>query len=254
MEHTIEFHGRLCRADGRPANPGTYDLAFRLHENSETPAAVWQEEVKDVPVAAGGFYHVILGRSAALRPQMFVDAPTFLSVSVIRSGRAAEEIGDRVPLLGSTLRLSASVEEMEARLAVLETRRDDDAPGAPDPELKKRVLRLRRRLKRLERGGGALAAVLSRLSALEQRLQRLDGDEGRIARIEDELEDIVGPDGDIVDLTERLDAVEGLPRRSGVLSPEVRLEQLERRVAAVEAARAETPSDLRPPPRARPKA
>jgi hypothetical protein len=69
----------------------------------------------------------------------------------------------------------------------------------------------------------------ARVDALEARLGRLDTDEGRVAHLEDELEDIVGPDGDLIDLLER---IEELERRVRSID---RLAELENRLGALEA-------------------
>ncbi len=204
MVHAIEFHGRLCRADGRPANPGSYDLAFGLHTSREGSTTLWEDEVHGVPVAAGGYYHTVLGTGNALRPHLFDGSPRYLSVRVVREGRKDEELSERVPVLGVLLTVAESVRALDARVSLLEAGGED--PGAN--LVTRRMRSLRRRLRRLEAGEGALAPVLARLASIETRLARLDGQEGRVTRIEDELEDIVGPDGDIVDLTERMDAIE----------------------------------------------
>jgi hypothetical protein len=49
---------------------------------------------------------------------------------------------------------------------------------------------------------------MARLDLLEKRTERLDGPSGRVFRLEDEMEDLVGPDSDIVDLTERLEELD----------------------------------------------
>lgn len=252
MVHTIEFHGRLSRADGRPANPGTYDLDFRLHDTADAITALWREEARDVAVAAGGFYHVILGFGTPLHPRLFASGPKFLSCSIARGARSGEEMGERVALLGATLRLEATVADLDARLAALEIERQA-VPALDGALIRRRLVSLRRRQRRLEGGGGVIGVLLTRLAALEQRVQRIDGDDGRLDRLEDELEDLVGPDGDVVDLDERMVAIERHrpdPYRivdAGISLLEERIDRLER------TARGDGPRDGRPPPRARPK-
>jgi hypothetical protein len=215
MVNAIELHGRLCRADGRPANPGTYDLQFRLHGAPTGDAMLWTEDVRAVAVAPGGYYHVVLGLDEPLKPGSFDGRPRFLSVRVLREGRAGEELGDRIPLLGVLLTLGDGVRRLEARIAALE----DSKGGSKERRLLRRTRVLRKRVERLESGEGPLPAVVARLAALEARVARLDGEEGRVARLEDEVEDIVGPDGDLVDLSERLSALEDPthPRRREVI-------------------------------------
>lgn len=239
--HTIEFHGRLCRADGRPANPGTYDLYFQLFEGREGERAIWEEALEAVPVAAGGFYHVVLGQGVALRPELFKETPRYLGVRVIRAGRPAEETAERVPLTGVTLKLGASAGALDARVGALETNGGAPSGELVGPKTRKRLRVLHRRLRRLESGGGTVGLLATRLGMLEERLARLDGEEGRVTHLEDEMEDLVGPDGDVVDLNERMDRVECRPPELRVLqAPEVaalqeRVERLLRRVEELEA-------------------
>lgn len=224
--HAIEFHGRLCRADGRPANPGVYELQFRLHPGREGEATIWEEVVHEVPVAPGGYYHTVLGLTHALRPVLFDGHPRWLSVRVLRDGRVGEEVSERIPVLGQSVQAADRHGQLEARVAAIEGRKDGS-----DPLIRKRLRVLKRHVRRLLAGEGPYVALAARLDAIEQRLVRIDGEEGRIVRIEDELDDLVGPDGDLVDLNERMDVVEGL-RAAGTTD---RLGQLEARVAAIEA-------------------
>ncbi|MFZ5482486.1 MAG: hypothetical protein ACOZNI_37330 [Myxococcota bacterium] len=243
MVHTIEFHGRLSRADGRPANPGSYDLLFRLHVTREADGSVWEEVIHEIPVASGGFYHVVLGGGSALRPSVFEDGPRWLSVSVLRPGKAPAEMSERVALTGITVRLGDALGQLDGRLSAMEARPPSSGGGGLRAgELGKHARRIRilhRRLKKLEAGGGPLVAVLARLDDLERRVRRLDGEDGRFDRIEDELEDLVGPDGDVVDLTERLVALEAHARAPThvVGFPEglaERLDALQARLDAIE--------------------
>lgn len=257
--HTMEFHGRLCRSDGRPANPGTYDLLFQLHDGPESERALWEEPILSIPVAAGGFYHVVLGQHAALRADLFRDGLRWLAVRVVRTGKAAEEIGERVPVTGVTLKLGASQGHLEARVASLE---GGGARPAVSEKTAKRLKILHRRLRRLEAGGGAVGLVTTRVRLVEERLLRIDGEEGRVTHLEDELEDLVGPDGDVVDLHERMDALEAQEPGLHVVTGGMDLRALEARIAALAArveeleaclvARAPDPSPPPSPPSPRP--
>ena len=68
MDGVLEFHGRLSRVDKRPANPGAYCLQFQLHGHQKgggkRDRVYWEETLDNIQVAAGGFYRVILGRTA----------------------------------------------------------------------------------------------------------------------------------------------------------------------------------------------
>lgn len=202
MVHAMEFHGRLRRADGRPADPGVVDLVFGLFASPDGGAPLWEEEVRDVRIGPEGEYHTVLGDLNALRPALFDGSTRYLAVRVVRGGRREAELSDRVPVLGLVVALGDEVRRIDGRVAAVE------AGGEAQVRTAKRVRVLRRRIRRLEAGEGPIAPLLERIAALEARLARLDGAEGRVARLEDELEDIVGPDGDLVDLTERIEALE----------------------------------------------
>ena len=138
--------------------------------------------------------------------------PRWVGVHVERDG-VMVEVGERSALTGEVLRLGRQVAALEARLALLPT-----APPAPRPvlvgdgidgEARVRVIKLHRRLRLIEQGGGVLADVGLRLRDGDARLTRLDDAEsGRVMRLEDELDDIVGQDGDLIDILERIEALE----------------------------------------------
>ncbi len=225
MVHAIEFHGRLCRAAGPPADPGLYDLQFRLHPGPADEAILWEDEIRAIPVLSGGYYHVILGSGNALPGHLFDGAPRYLSVRVLRGGADMEEVSERVPLLGLLLKLGDDLGGVEERVAALEAAQRDTRTT------RRRVRLLRRRMVNLEAGEGGLLSLGSRIAAMEVRLVRVDGEAGRVSRLEDEMEDLVGQDGDVVDLDARLCRLEGV----STPGEHDRLAVLERRLADVEA-------------------
>jgi len=211
MYTLIEFHGRLSRSDKRPANPGRYDLLFQLHATVDGTAAIWSETVRGVEVAPGGFYYVALGQKAPLVANFFTSGPRWLSVRVIIGGKRSDEHSSRVPLLGQVVSLADLAQQLDARVAQIEnTLSNLGAPrGAsrdPGGGLREWASDVTARLNGIEERGGGLSGDL--INRLHLRLEAIDGDEGRLTRIEDELEDIVGTDGDIVDLNERMDLLE----------------------------------------------
>ncbi|MDP2308388.1 MAG: hypothetical protein Q8P18_20385 [Pseudomonadota bacterium] len=227
MVHSIEFHGRLCRAGEPPANPGLYDLLFRLHASLTGEDVLWQDEVRAISVGAGGYYHAVLGAGNALERHHFDGSPRFLSVRLLLSGHCTEEAADRVPLLGLLVHFADNVASMDARLTALES----GGAGARDTVARRRTRLLRRRFFGLEHGEGGFVSLAGRIAMLESRLTRVDGAAGRLARIDDELADLIGPDGDVVDLDARLCRLEG-----GTLPGEPdRLAVLERRLNELEA-------------------
>ncbi|GDX81714.1 hypothetical protein LBMAG42_35250 [Deltaproteobacteria bacterium] len=236
MAHVIEFQGRLARSDGKDVAAGNFDLRFRLHLAREGVAHVWEERHAGVRVATGGSYAVLLGSEEDLDAAHFVD-PRWLGVYLDREGALAE-VGERVPMTGATVRLGEQVRAINARLDATDAMQGSVEGGGPghdavDASARKRVLKLHRRLRRIEQGGGVVSTLDARLRDVEQRLTRLDdGEAGRVLRLEDELEDIVGQDGDIIDILERIEAIEkghGGPMRLVKGTAEV-----EARVASVE--------------------
>jgi len=202
----IEYHGRLTRRDGRPANPGTYSLQFALHADERTRRTSWTEALQDVQVAPGGFYSVVLGLERPMKVEHFKDAPRWLSVRVVRKGEAAEESGPRSPMVGTQVRLLDALERLEKRVVKLEEYR---LAQADEPSTK----RLAERLDKVEGrvtivSDGDLPALVRRVERLVARLDDIDVEDGRLDKLEDRMEDFDGEDGDVVDLNERMDALE----------------------------------------------
>lgn len=181
--------------EGRPASASSYELLFRLHPTQDDDDVLWEEPHTAVSVGLAGQFDVILGQTVPLSPDLFLEIPRYLSVSVLHDGRIGEEASARVPILGLELRLQAALAMVVSQLE-------------PLPVLSKRVRRLRHQLQAFEAGGGALAQLSGQLEKLEHRLSRIDSEEGRLAHLEDEIEDLVGNDGDMIDLMERLEGVE----------------------------------------------
>ena len=202
----IEYHGRLARRDGRPANPGTYTLRFALHSDPKTRRSSWTEEHPAVPVNPGGFFTVILGLTQPMKADLFKKGPRWLSVVVIRKSEPGEETAPRVPLLGGDLLLLDAIERLEKRVAKIEAFQKH-REEMPSP------IRLADRLQHAEGriaviSDGDLPAMSRRLERLAGRLDALDTEDGRLDRIEDRLEDIDGEDGDVIDLNDRVDRLE----------------------------------------------
>lgn len=236
VAHVIEFRGRLARSDGKDVAAGHFDLRFRLHLAREGAAHVWEERHAGVHVSNGGSYAVLLGGDEELDAAYFVE-PRWLGVYLDRGGVLAE-VGDRVPLSGATVRLCEQVRAINARMDANDAMQGSVGGGgsghdAVDASARKRVLKLHRRLRRIEHGGGVVSALDARLRDVESRLTRLDdGEGGRVLRLEDELEDIVGQDGDIIDILERIEAIE--KGHGGPMRLVKGTEEVEARVEAVE--------------------
>ncbi len=220
MDGLLEFHGRLSRSDKRPANPGAYSLLFQLHGQSRTGAkrdkVYWQETLEGVQVSPGGFYRVVLGAAEPLPSKIFTPGPRWMSVQVIRSGRLDAENGARIPVLGHELalqtelhRISRRLDKLEAALALINSSSSRvDSFHTRMRRIMEAVESLDSRISEIE-DPTIIDALVRRLEALTLRLDEVDRDEGRLDRLELEVEDLVGPDGDVVDLNERMDRVEG---------------------------------------------
>ena len=118
MQGRFEFHGRLCRSDKRPANPGVYHLQFQLHgqpRDSQRDKLYWEEVIEKVEVVPGGFYRVVLGQTVPVDPATFSRGVRWMSVRVVRAGKLDEEHGVRIPMIGHSFRLYSSLGKLGAR-------------------------------------------------------------------------------------------------------------------------------------------
>lgn len=222
MAQVIEFSGRLSRTDKRPANPGRYDLRFAVHATLADDEPLWEETVRDVEVVPGGFFHVVLGRTVPLGGELFAEGTRWVATRVLRGRQLDDEHSPRVPVTGLSVLLSERLRVVEDRLGV-------EAPTGDSTEerLRRLISELEERVEAVEDDSDA-SDLDERVAELSRRLAELDGEEGRLTRIEDELEDLVGPDGDVVDLNERMDRledrapelIENLRRREAELSRE----------------------------------
>lgn len=236
MASLIEFHGRLFHADPasssagaeRLAEPGRYDLRISLHARRDDLAALWAEEQAGVPVSVGGYFGAVLGERLPLPDGLFDGTPRWLAAIGIGGSDGVQSA--RVPVLGHAIRVYEQLEEIRARVANVE---------AALQLGERRVVNVNKRLRRLERGKGALRPVLLHARSLDARVTRLDGEEGRLAHVEDELEEVIGPDGDLIDIIERLERIEGVrPGQASVDPKQVvelsrRLDELSERVKAL---------------------
>lgn len=202
----IEYHGRLTRTDGRPANPGTYTLKFALHSDERTRRTSWTEEVRNVTVNSGGFFSVILGLTIPMKADHFKTVPRWLSVRIVRKGEMADETGPRTPMLGTQVRLLDMLERLEKRIGKLEEHRQSSLDQPSPQRLSERLTKVEGRVTIVS--DGDLPALMKRVERLLGRVDLLDCDDGRLDRVEDRLDDIDGSGGDIVDLNERVDALE----------------------------------------------
>jgi hypothetical protein len=232
----IEHHGRLCRRDGRPANPGHYELRFALHSNDQGKRSCWMEDHAKVHVAPGGFYTVLLGQEIPIKASYFDQGIRHLSVRVLRKGEPEDETGSRIPFTGSIHQLGALTQGLDSRLEKLEAAETARGAQPSQTELAAGLEALNQRIRVLE--SERLENLEKWVSALADRLLSVDGEGKRMDLAEDRIEDIDGADGDVVHLIERMRAVEIVaPQLFDYLAdenPAMELEALSQRVLELE--------------------
>lgn len=250
MQGLLEYQGRLTRSDKRPANPGSYCLQFQLHgqpRESKRDKVHWEEVVENVDVSPGGFFRVILGRSNPVDETMFGRGIRWMSVRVVRSGALDEEHLPRAPIAGAEARLYGGLSRIRSSMDGLSERMDSLIESSPQiADFDKRLGHVGESLSgvhsrlALIESGTEVAAIIRRVEGLMARLDEVDRDDGRLDRIEDELHELVGPDGDVVDLNERMDRLEGrapeliaaLKKREKDAPGQARVDELKRHLEA----------------------
>jgi hypothetical protein len=244
----FEHHGRLSRRDGRPANPGHYELRFALHGDPDGKRACWTEDHLHVTVSPGGFYSVLLGAQTPIKASYFDRGIRHLSVRILRKGEVESETGQRIPFTGRLHQLSVLGDKLDVRIEKLE--RAETTRGAqPSPEeLAQTIEGLEHRVRLLE--STRIGSLEQAIKLICQRLDLIDGEGKRLDLLEDRIEDIDGTDGDIVDLIERMHAVETVaPQLFDYLAdenPAMELEALEARVLNLERDNLLQPSRTQP--------
>jgi hypothetical protein len=206
---------------------------------------MWEETLQSVRVTHGGFFHVLLGQINPIRPDLLSGACLWLAVQLVRGGRVGEEQGPRVPVLCAPLRATEDIGALEQGLGLLRSVMTkagllSDHPADEPLLLEERFDLLQDGLRHIERRVSAVErAALDAPSdpkplppALAEKLETL---EERVLCIEDELEDIIGPEGDIVEIVDRMDRLETLlPGPSRAEAVERERQALLRRVNELE--------------------
>lgn len=250
MQGLLEFQGRLTRSDKRPANPGSYCLQFQLHgqpSDNKRDKVHWEEVVESVDVVPGGFFRVVLGRKLPLDEGVFGRGIRWMSVRVVRSGTLDDEHVARAPVVGGEVRLYGALDKLKKAIGDVNERVSDVVERASKMEqFQTRVNRLSEALDGVHsrlisvESGTEMTAVVRRVESIMDRLDDIDKDDGRLDRLEDEFHEIVGPGGDVVDLNERMDRVEGkapeliaaLRAREQTAPEQLRMDELKRNIEA----------------------
>jgi len=248
MQGLFEFQGRLSRADKRPANPGSYCLQFQLHgqaRDSKRDKVYWEEVLESVEVAPGGFYRVVLGRSQPVDGKVFGRGVRWMSVRVVRSGTLDDENGSRSPVVGQDVRLYDSIDRINRKIVDLQEGLHQLTSSSPKMEkfqtrfnrLTEDLSSVNSRLVSIE-AGIEIAAIVRRVESITERLTKVDKDDGRLDRVEDELYELISADGDVCDLNQRMDRLEGrapelirhLKEREASAPEQLRLEGLRNQI------------------------
>ncbi|MEC7240848.1 MAG: hypothetical protein VXW32_06385 [Myxococcota bacterium] len=229
-------HGRLFGAAGRPAAAGVYHLQFSLHGEPHGKRSCWTERHPLISVTEGGFFSAILGEQKAIKPSYFDRGPRYLSTRIVKDNEAEEECGPRTPYTGNLLQLGANQERHQGRLGKLEESEEERSHFPSPSELADALSALDLRVRRLE--DTRIHNLEATVTSILERLDQIDGDGKRLDVVEDRVDDMDGPDGDIVDLIDRMKAVEAAaPQLFDYLaeeSPAMQLEALEARIRNLE--------------------
>ena len=186
-----------------PPLPGARTVAARVLASMHGRTVLWEDARAPAGADGPGRTWVLLDIPPSEVPTVFRRPLRFVSVRC----RPDSPWSPAVPVSGAGLlhagrfaRLEERVSALEATVAAADLRAalGEQRDGIDDHE---------QRLRALE-GHEALSRLEQRARDLARRLDRLDGDEGRLVRLEDELEDLVGPDGDVVDFEARLSTLE----------------------------------------------
>lgn len=186
------------------ATPGDrVSITIEIFATAHGGEPLWAEHHPSVEVGPLGRTVLLLGAIRPLPSTLFDRYPRWLAA---RLGDA--EVGPREPVLGDALRLARRLDQAQGH-----------RPVAAPSGLEGRIARAESHLRRLRDGFDHLHLQVQALAAdpwrdtlradLAELGARLDAlASHRLQRIEDEIEDLVGPDGDVVDLDARLDALD----------------------------------------------
>lgn len=184
--------------DGEAAVMGR-TARVRIHASASGPAVLWEAERVPAFVDGPDRVRVVLTPDPSTVPALFRRTLRFVSVWCPQR----RSWSSRAPIDGTPLVQHHRLEALSGRLTAVESSWQDARIADVLVALREALDDHERRLQALE----ALApvrALEARADDLTSRLDRLDQDDGRLVRIEDELEDLVGPQGDVVDFEARL--------------------------------------------------
>lgn len=202
----LAFCGRLLELDGRPAAAGRYRLRLALHADGRIGRSSWSEIQDQVDVDAQGIFSVLLGKTNAIDPKQFHERARWVSVRRMENDREGPENAPRVCILGTSLQLADQVAEMQSALQAHAEILERYTSGPSTRELAKRLDALECKTDELQ--SGDLTMIREQISELLSQAEATLDEGGRLDQIEDRLEDLDGPDGDIIDVNKRMDDIE----------------------------------------------
>ncbi len=202
----LEYHGRLLQKTGGAVAPGVYEVEFSFHSDPRTSRSNWRERQKNIQVGPDGWFSTVLGQQIPITPHMFKDRARWVSVRIVHAGRADDECSPRICVVGSSLQLIRDVDRLDGRVSKAEGILDGLQASPSTTALKTRLDDLCVRLDRVEIS--ELARLTRLVDQMLDRVDSVDAEDGRLERIEDRLGDMDGPNGDVIDLNERLDDIE----------------------------------------------
>lgn len=202
----LAFCGRLLEVDGRPAKAGRYRLKLALHADGRIGRSSWSEIQDRVDVDAQGKFSVLLGVNNPIDGKQFHDRARWVSVRRMRGAEEGPENAPRVCVVGTALQLTERITEMHAQLQHHAEILERYASGPSTRKLAKRLEALESKTDELQ--SGDLGVIRAQISELLSQAEAILEEGGRLDQIEDRLEDLDGPDGDIIDVNMRMDSIE----------------------------------------------
>lgn len=178
-------------------------IRAQLYASRGGATVLWETSSAPVWTDAFGTAHIELRFEPMVDSALFRVPIRYLSVDWTGAhGWSARAVVDGTPVLRAV-----EWARMERRLSALEAAWRAAGELQVLGELRDALDDHERRIQTVE-AGAPVRALERSTAALSGRLDRLDRDDGRLVRIEDELEDLVGPRGDVVDFEERLSLLE----------------------------------------------
>jgi hypothetical protein len=180
--------------------PAPVRTRARLFASSTGEAVLWHHDAVRTFADGPGRWMVELPFELPADARLFSTSTRFVSIWV----GAEQRWTPRAPFSGESVRRAVALGRLEDRLAALEAAWNRAGRLQVLTELRDALDDHERRLRQVE----ALEPVHALQDASLELAGRAERTEGRLVRIEDELEDLVGKDGDVVDFEERIGRLE----------------------------------------------